>query len=447
MATYKDLYDIISKASGGYQDTGRMEDVPFVWDGVTGSGGGQRPIREFVPYTDYAPNASYGPTHKDPNFTEEVKMRILQENFGQILSQMEQNPDGIGPIMEGGSKLPHAVWRKEPRDVWEVLNAPNAEYLQKYFQNVAGYRANENEPNFMDKYVQPLAMGGLAALGGMAGGSLLGLGGAGTGAAATGIDASTGLFAGEAGLTAGMGAGEGAVAGALEGVTTGSGIDASTGLFAGETAGVGTPLSWTDYLSNYATKVGDALTKPGVVGNGSLASQGVSAGMNYLVNQFMGNKAHGQAQDLIHQSAPINQPQRLPYQQQAQELLLNPQSYMQNNPFATNLAKYYREGVIPANVAKSGNPAQVLDKAGSQFATSIAGNYNELASLLATYGGFNQGAGNTGAGAALMGQGNQFNAEAFRGAGGLVRDAAERVFGNPEQPNTNTISGSTTFFQ
>ena len=228
MATYQSLYDIISKATGGSQQYIKGTDIPLSAATVGFGQGGQtefwyngqqvEPESRATPYTDYAPNASYGPTQVDPNFTREMKERIINENFGTIAQMMEQTPGGRSGTTEGAGDIPWGVQWKEPRDVWEVLNSPNAQYLDGYFRNVAGYRANENEPNFMDKYVQPLAAGGLAVLGGMAGGdvlsTLLSSGGSaaagGTGVGGGGVSAAGGgasgaenfLFPGEADVAA-----------------------------------------------------------------------------------------------------------------------------------------------------------------------------------------------------------------------------------------------------
>ena len=172
MATYQSLYDIISKASSQEsRNVIKGTNIPLDQAQVQmGNGGevqywygGQQVQPEFsrIPYTDYAPNASYGPTQVDPNFTQDVKMRILQDNYGPLLDKMAQMPDGMPGTTEGAGDLPWAVWRKEPRDVWEVLNAPNAQYLDSYFRNVAGYRANEAEPNFIDQYLFPATVGAI----------------------------------------------------------------------------------------------------------------------------------------------------------------------------------------------------------------------------------------------------------------------------------------------
>ena len=269
MATYQSLYDIISKATGGSQQYIKGTDIPLSAATVGFGQGGQtefwyngqqvEPESRATPYTDYAPNASYGPTQVDPNFTREMKERIINENFGTIAQMMEQTPGGRSGTTEGAGDIPWGVQWKEPRDVWEVLNSPNAQYLDGYFRNVAGYRANENEPNFMDKYVQPLAAGGLAVLGGMAGGDVL----------------STLLSSGGSAAAGGTGVGGGGVSAAGGGAS-----GAENFLFPGE-ADVAADV--TGYGS--AADIGDIPTFPGSTAPGadvSIPGYGDVYGAKYL---------------------------------------------------------------------------------------------------------------------------------------------------------------------
>lgn len=213
------------------------------------------------------------------------------------------------------------------------------------------------------------------------------------------------------------------------------GVDPSTGEYAGESGNAGS--------GTYGGSGG------GGTGLGGMPSWLSQAGRifgptvaNGLINAYMGNRAQHQASDLVGRSDPLNQSQRRPYQDMAQNLLSNPQDYMQNNPFAKSLTDLYKNHVIPANMAKSGNTGFEADRSGAQFATALSGNYNNLAQILAGYGGFNQGGPNTNAASPLYGQSNQNYGEIFRGAG----DAASKMFGTPQAPSapqTNPITGST----
>lgn len=176
-----------------------------------------------------------------------------------------------------------------------------------------------------------------------------------------------------------------------------------------------------------------------VIGNPQLTSILGTTGLNALINGVLSNKSQQSAQDFLQSTNPLNQTQRQPYQQASLDMVQNPQNYMQNNPFAVALTNQFRDNVIPRQVAQSGNAANVIDRAGSQFATAIGQNYNSLLNTLSGYGGFTQGNPGTQAAGALTAQGNQQFGEIFRGVG----DAATRIFGTPSQPKTPTPDAST----
>lgn len=170
----------------------------------------------------------------------------------------------------------------------------------------------------------------------------------------------------------------------------------------------GTAYAGQDFFPNIGNQVAGS-TGSGALGNfmggasGTLqGSDLVKAGLQYLINNKQSSQAKEMMDYLASKGDALQQPQRAPYQAMSLEMLQNPQSYFQNNPFATALAAQYRNNVIPTQVAKSGNPGQVIDQAGSQFATALGENYNNLAQILSTYGGFNQGAGYSAAAAGSM---------------------------------------------
>lgn len=292
-----------------------------------------------------------------------------------------------------------------------------------------------------------LVRGTLAAVvGGMMGGGAMGaMGGA--------AGAEGGTLAGGAFDMGGMGS-----ASNLFGV---GGTGTALGAGGAMDMGVGTG-GWMDFLGSQASNlgmdgVGSFAQDIGNPGSGGLADilKGkvfgdiglgdlLKTGGNFLFNQMNAKNAQNSANQLLSQGNALNQPQRFPYQQQALDLLSNPQDYMQNNPFAASVADRYKNYVIPAQLGKTGNPGEVLDRNGSAFANAIAGNYNSLAQILQGYGGFNQGAPNTGAAAALMSQGNNASNESFRGFGSLIEKGFPDIFNNGNK--TNPTSGSTTLF-
>lgn len=204
-------------------------------------------------------------------------------------------------------------------------------------------------------------------------------------------------------------------------------------------AGLGEGGSWLDTISQWVKTpiLGDITT-------GDL----LKTGANFLFN----NKSADRAQQMMNQVADrgdaLKQPERAPFQAVAQDLILNPQEYMQNNPFATAVADRFKNYIIPAQLGKSGNPGEVLDRNGSQFVNAIAGNYNSLAQILQGYGGYNQGAPNT-AGMAALGQGSlQSSNEAYRGFGSILEKGFPDLFGGGKTgTTTDPTSGAKRLFQ
>jgi hypothetical protein len=237
----------------------------------------------------------------------------------------------------------------------------------------------------------------------------------------TGGTLSGGAFssAGGGGLTMG-GTGMGLSVTPEASMAAGFGGATGAGGAAASTAGSGSLLDW----------LGGSMGKS-VVG-GALG--------NALVNGALGNRAQHQASDLAGAQNPMNDPRRAPFQDAATNMVQNPQDYMANNPFAKALGDYYRNGVIPAQFARSGNAGEVIDRNGSQFATSIANNYNGLLGQLQGFGGFNQTPQVNGV-PQLLSQSNGNIGEATRGLG----DAAGRIFGDFAKSNawsgTNLMNG------
>lgn len=276
----------------------------------------------------------------------------------------------------------------------------------------------------------------------------------GNGLTATGTAAGTGFnasgyspsFLGAGGQSTGAGLGLSA-AGGGEGLLAGAG--SSLGVapgFSGAAGGGGFLSQLTEALKSGASA--GASTGPG--GQNFLTWKDlIGAGANYLTQSNQQNRMMDVAQRASEMGNPLTQPQRAPFQAMAQNLLMNPETYFQNNPFATALSAHYKNNVIPANVAKSGNPSQVIDEKGSQFATALAGNYNNLADILGTYGGYNQGNG----GGQLYGSiaSNAAKINPWEGLGMIagkdwskVADAATSAFGS-FSGGSNGNSGSSTY--
>ncbi len=184
----------------------------------------------------------------------------------------------------------------------------------------------------------------------------------GSGTASTGLNtAGGGIFGPGADLSSGMNAGN-----ALTGATSGAG-----------------------YFSSL-TGGGRSLLGQGPMSLGNIGTDLLQYGLGKSnVDAFGKAVANSNTQG----AAPINQPQRTPFQGMALNLLSNPSQYFNSNPYATS-ALAAGQKMIDANVAKSGNANNVFATQIPQVLSAVGGNYNDLANTLMGYGGFSQGAGN-----------------------------------------------------
>lgn len=327
------------------------------------------------------------------------------------------------------------AWRPHTQQFEGKDYLPTSKYLE--------LNPQLNKPDFLSQY-GPLIIGGLGAAG-IASGALAGGGGAGAGLGSSAGWTSGFDLAGGGGLGAGAGTGAG-----LTGATTaGSGgmVDSILGGTSFTTGGTNTAFGGGNILGGAASSAGvgggggmfsnlsnmiPGLTQDKIMS--SLANFGINTGLGYLKDK-MGKSAADRGD-------PLNQPQRAPYQGMSLDLLQNPEQYMANNPFAIALADRFKNYIIPRNMAATGNPANVLDQSGSAFANAISGNYNNLAQILMSYGGFNQGTGNAG-----QIQGNASNAaieqfgEAFRGFGQNIFGGGS-ANGGFKIPDVNPVSNA-----
>lgn len=216
------------------------------------------------------------------------------------------------------------------------------------------------------------------------------------------------------------------------------GAEGAAAASAGQNASQGGFLDWL-------TQAGQSMSNP-VGGNpfGVTGKDLFTGALNYGLNSSLASQARSGANTAANRGDALLQPQRAPFQQAANDMVQNPSSYFQNNPFATSMANFYKNSVIPSNVAKSGNSGFDTDRLGAQFATAVGGNYNDLLAQLQGFGGYNQSPGYSGL---QVGQGNQlalgFNSEANRGIGKI----ASSIFGDPTAPKTpqvNPTTGSST---
>lgn len=317
------------------------------------------------------------------------------------------------------------------------------------------YREETTPGNSLNLFKDMVVPGAMLFGGGYLGmEGLMGLGG---GAAAGGA-----MSTADAGTLAGLTEGSaGAVGGDVLGGAGGVGTNAMTGAAtAGAADGAGGFLDFInspDFTGAFDPGAGGmTVGGPGGMAGGAggmnlpfgLQSKDLAmGGLNFGLNQYLAKQAHQAGQSAANTSNALNQPQRAPFQAAANDMVQNPQDYFKNNPFATSMADFYKNGVIPANIAKSGNTGFETDRLGAQFATAVGGNYNALLQQLQGFGGYNQGTGYSGTNQ-LQGDmaANQFQGESFRGIG----KAAEGIFGSPDQPKTpqqNPITGSYTVIQ
>lgn len=231
--------------------------------------------------------------------------------------------------------------------------------------------------------------------------------------------------------------GESATSGAA---STGSGAmpGDTSGLFPGEANPGAAESPESGSLLDYLSK--------GPGNNQSFAglqpSDLMKTGLNLGIQQLLAQRQQQQAQQIQQAGNPLNDPARQPFQQQATNMVNNPQDYFTNNPFASQLAAMYKNNIIPRQLAKSGNAGEVLDRNGSQFATALGGNYNQLLQTLSGLGGFNQPNSGVGASVPLLQGSNTATNEAFRGFGGLASKSLDGIFGDVTRPQQNGSGSS-----
>jgi len=165
------------------------------------------------------------------------------------------------------------------------------------------------------------------------------------------------------------------------------------------------------------------------------------AGANFLISSMMANKYSDAANANRTAGSALDQPQRQPYQQQLNQLMTNPDSYFQTNPFAKAAIAQMQNSFGPA-MAKSGNPYFEADRLGTNFMTQLGSNFNDQANILSNAGGFNGPVGGQGS-SQLMGQGLQQQNEAFRTFGSNIFKQQGPMQGQTGQslinPNTKLV--------
>lgn len=248
----------------------------------------------------------------------------------------------------------------------------------------------------------------LAPAAGMIAGAAAGAGGAGAAAGGTGAGAFDATAAGlDAGGLAGVGTGgaTGLASGMSGAVADGLGAMGAGG--AGAAGGGGGFLNWLSGSLGGGSTGGGAASGGGLFGNGGLLGTGLfngsgvlgsgisgtdllKSGLNYFMNNRSQDQMNSRANQILNAGNALNQPQRAPYQAASLNMVQDPSQYLNTDPFATAMRDFYKNSVIPSQVAKSGNPSQVIDQSGSQFNTSVAQDYNQKLQTLAGYGGFNQ---------------------------------------------------------
>lgn len=256
-----------------------------------------------------------------------------------------------------------------------------------------------------------LALGGMF-LGGAGLGNLFGGGGA-------MVDPIAGSMPfGESASLAGEGAGTTAGAGAAGGATTGSLPFGESGVLAGQAGGTaagGTAAAGGTELAGGAAGAFDmtgsaavpgAAGTAGGIGAGSIFSGGAAGGGGLLgflgnnlgpadfakagIQYMMSGRSSAQLQDYIKQiqnmgSTGVTPAMRAPFQDAAVNAVNNPLT----NPFSDSFLKA-GQGLIDANVAKSGNTGNTFATQIPQILSGLSGNYNSYLQTLQGFGGYNQ---------------------------------------------------------
>lgn len=272
-----------------------------------------------------------------------------------------------GPVFGGQNNIPSEQARNIFSSQWFNGLDPNTQ--QQLKQSYQQSHSDNGWGAFATALAIPAAFMGGPILSSLGSGGSAGAAGAGAAGGATG---------------AGVGAAGAADAGAMDAAITGMSVPGASLGGAGAAAGGGGLLGAVNsagksILGPINQFLGTNMTTTGVLG----------AGLNYLQSQ----KAASNLKDVMNQAIAsgntLNQPQRAQYQGELSTMMANPQSYMENNPFAQALTAQYKNNVIPRNIAATGNAGNVIDQSGSQFATALSQNYNTLAQTLGQLGGFN----------------------------------------------------------
>jgi len=172
------------------------------------------------------------------------------------------------------------------------------------------------------------------------------------------------------------------------------------------------------------------------------------------LNLFTQNQKANQLNDLSQQAfntAPINQPQRLPYQTDLLNLVQNPASFFATNPLF-NAQKDQATQAFQAQYAKNGMGGTSINDYMKNIMNTGASTYFDQGNLLSTLGGFNQGTGNAaaGVGAGIAGaNASQAGLSGLAAVGGKVIDsnAASDAFAKLfKVSEPNSVSGASTTY-
>lgn len=184
------------------------------------------------------------------------------------------------------------------------------------------------------------------------------------------------------------------------------------------------------------SQLGNFLKNPLIPGTNATGGNVLGALANYLMKNNQQKDLEGAANRSAQLNNPMDQPQRAPFQQAFTSLMTNPNSYQQT-PFAQGMTNQVNNA-FKANVSKYGPSGTQFSDYNKNYQNVLSADFFNLANVLSTAGGFNQGTGGAGnAYGSLAGAGANAGMGAWEGFGSLLSQ--------PKQQSPFSSSGNNPF--
>lgn len=175
---------------------------------------------------------------------------------------------------------------------------------------------------------------------------------------------------------------------------------------------------------DFMKAISDYLKTPS--GSGSNGSNLLGGLASYLFGQQQQSNLNNSASNIAFQNNPLNQAQRLPFQQAYTNLMLNPNSY-NATPYAQGQQNLANQA-FQANVSKYGPSGTQFTDYLKNFQNIQGGDFFKLADQYANAGGYNQNTSNTASSTVPLAQGAaQAGLNSSAGFGKIINDAAPAI--------------------